>query len=560
VCSHSGTTGTITVSAAAGADITDVGDCSSGACFTGSSGDTLTGTGTLELAPGGTSGVKVMDGGSPYLFTIGSGTARRRYSTVYDIYFDDWYSIASNNAGSFDLWGGAAALQSYGARISVHGVSDTDDSATVAGDVVLATANNAGAAIELYDKDQKLQCSVDENGVWVAEDVIFEGATADAFETTLTPTDATADRTITLPDATGTVALIEDIDTEAELESVANVNNFLSDADTEIIFEGATADDFEMTLQIPDVTADRTVWFADESGYVIVENHIDTEGELETISNITNIIRETEIDTEAELEALVTDVTNFWNSNDNSIEFEGATADAFETTLTVTDPSADRTITLPNATGLVITDAQIDTEAELEAIITDATELFSDDDTSFPLEGATDDGFETTLSVTDPTADATITIPNQTGTMILSTDQIRDLYRAEGISNETSNVGYSCNGGTWEPSTSAGIYFANHDGVCFAWGRLTTAAAPSVNTAYLQMTSIPYHVINGTGTTSYACGPAYIIGGASNETGFVYAHDNNSALRFYRPDGSNFSSGTSYRVEFSCTYYCDFSE
>ena len=37
-----------------------------------------------------------------------------------------------------------------------------------------------------------------------------------------------------------------------------------------------------------------------------------------------------------------------------SIVFEGATDDAYETTLTVTDPTADRTITLPNATGQVV--------------------------------------------------------------------------------------------------------------------------------------------------------------------------------------------------------------
>jgi hypothetical protein len=37
--------------------------------------------------------------------------------------------------------------------------------------------------------------------------IVFEGATADDFETTLTITDPTADRTITLPDATGTLAL-----------------------------------------------------------------------------------------------------------------------------------------------------------------------------------------------------------------------------------------------------------------------------------------------------------------------------------------------------------------
>jgi len=36
-----------------------------------------------------------------------------------------------------------------------------------------------------------------------------------------------------------------------------------------------------------------------------------------------------------------------------SITFEGATADAFETTLTVADPTADRTITLPNTSGTV---------------------------------------------------------------------------------------------------------------------------------------------------------------------------------------------------------------
>jgi hypothetical protein len=38
------------------------------------------------------------------------------------------------------------------------------------------------------------------------------------------------------------------------------------------------------------------------------------------------------------------------------VVFEGATADAFETTLTVTDPTADRTITLPNASGTVTLD------------------------------------------------------------------------------------------------------------------------------------------------------------------------------------------------------------
>jgi hypothetical protein len=40
---------------------------------------------------------------------------------------------------------------------------------------------------------------------------------------------------------------------------------------------------------------------------------------------------------------------------DTSIVFEGATADAYETTLAVVDPTQDNTITLPNVTGTVVT-------------------------------------------------------------------------------------------------------------------------------------------------------------------------------------------------------------
>lgn len=49
---------------------------------------------------------------------------------------------------------------------------------------------------------------------------------------------------------------------------------------------------------------------------------------------------------------------------DSSIVFEGSTADAYETTLTVTDPTADRTITLPNRSGTVITSGDTDTVTE----------------------------------------------------------------------------------------------------------------------------------------------------------------------------------------------------
>ena len=40
-------------------------------------------------------------------------------------------------------------------------------------------------------------------------------------------------------------------------------------------------------------------------------------------------------------------------AEDGTIVFEGATNDDFETTLTVVDPTADRTISLPNTSGVL---------------------------------------------------------------------------------------------------------------------------------------------------------------------------------------------------------------
>ena len=45
----------------------------------------------------------------------------------------------------------------------------------------------------------------------------------------------------------------------------------------------------------------------------------------------------------------------------NSFKFEGSTADAYETNLTTVDPTADRTISLPNATGTIVLQDTSDT-------------------------------------------------------------------------------------------------------------------------------------------------------------------------------------------------------
>ena len=64
-------------------------------------------------------------------------------------------------------------------------------------------------------------------------------------------------------------------------------------------------------------------------------------------------------------------------AEDVSLTFEGATDDAHETTLTVADPTADRTITLPNVTGTVVTtgDTATVTATMLAANSVDSSEL-----------------------------------------------------------------------------------------------------------------------------------------------------------------------------------------
>jgi len=125
------------------------------------------------------------------------------------------------------------------------------------------------------------------------------------------------------------------------------------------------------------------------------------------------------------------------------IIFEG-TADAYETTLVVTDPTADRTITFPNSTGTVALTTDLSSYATLAnptftgtvnaAALTLSGDLTVNGTTTtvnsttvnvtnaFVFEGTTADAFETTLTVTDPTADRTITLPDSTGTVALTSD------------------------------------------------------------------------------------------------------------------------------------------
>jgi hypothetical protein len=98
-------------------------------------------------------------------------------------------------------------------------VVPTDLDNTLGDYVLVSDVGNAGGPAKL---------DVDGNLLVPKSSIILEGSSADAYETTLTVTNPTEDRTITLPNATGTVALTSDLDAYATTEALNSVVSSLN--------------------------------------------------------------------------------------------------------------------------------------------------------------------------------------------------------------------------------------------------------------------------------------------------------------------------------------------
>ena len=343
--------------------------------------------------------------------------------------------------------------------------------------------------------------------------ITFEGATDDAYETVLAITDPTADRTITFPNATGTVSTTTATETltnktltsptinggtfSGTFTGTQDLTGVVLSGASPLVFEGATADAYETTLTFTDPTADRVITMPNATdtpvGKATTDTFTNKSIDLGT-NTLTGSLAEWNTALQSESFASLTgsetltnktltsptitggtfsgtftgtqDLTGVVLSGASPLVFEGATADSYETTLTFTDPTADRVITVPNATDTLVGKATTDTltnksidlgtntltgsasewntalQGDSFATLTGTETLTNKTltsptintptitnvtatnltltDASIVFEGATADAHETTLTVVDPTADRTVTIPNETGTLITS--------------------------------------------------------------------------------------------------------------------------------------------
>ena len=264
--------------------------------------------------------------------------------------------------------------------------------------------------------------------------IIFEGSTADSFETTIAVTDPTADRTITLPNATGTVSLITATETLTNKTLTSPTINggtfsgaFSGSITTtgSIVFEGSTDDSFETTLAVTDPTADRTITFPNDTGTVVLQEKsidlngtelvLDEDGDTSiTASDDDHIDIRLAGNDRIELETGLISIKNDGSQSQLRLYCESSNAHYaalqapahadFSGNIVLTMPATtdtivglaatqtltNKTLTSPNVSGLTLTDSSIS------------------------FEGSSADSFETSLTVVNPTADRTITLPNET--------------------------------------------------------------------------------------------------------------------------------------------------
>ena len=261
---------------------------------------------------------------------------------------------------------------------------------------IIASATDVVEAITALNTD--LTTISTDNHVFSGGSIIFEGATDDGFETTLAVTDPTTDRTITLPNATGTVSLIDATETlenktitsptvTSGVFNTAVSGTAVKDED-DMSSDSATAVATQQSIKafVENLIAQQDLDIAPDSGTVqsIIlpsetltfsgGSNIGTSATSNTVTFATSSVvtlSGSETLTNKTFTSPTINTMTFasgqlssgLNIGSGGIVFEGATADAHETTLNAEDPTQDNTITIPNDSITCITTATHATKA-----------------------------------------------------------------------------------------------------------------------------------------------------------------------------------------------------
>jgi len=304
--------------------------------------------------------------------------------------------------------------------------------------------------------------------------VVFEGATADDHETTLTIVDPTADRTINLPNQSGTIPVLAAVSTTQISATPEELNimdggtsatsTTLADADRVVVNDAGTMKqvaltDFETYMETSlDTLSNVTTVGALNSGSI--------SSGFGAINNGSSAITTTGTVTYGSLSDGTITITGFVDEDDMSSN---------SATLVPTQQSVEARIqavnaTANNVTGLNATGAEINTVADVSAISPDTSTAVANNDailmydnsatglkyfdvdlldtyyaqtsktltnktitsptvsglylsdSGITIEGSSANDHETVLTVANPTADRTITFPDASGTVAFVAD------------------------------------------------------------------------------------------------------------------------------------------